>query len=151
MMRNLLILFAVSILFSCQSANTPEEISSNMVTNPATASGNKTESALPEISFEHETHDFGKIIQGEKVSYTYKFTNTGDSDLIITKADGSCGCTLPKWPKEPIPPGEDGVIEVIFNSEGKKGIQNKRITLVMNTIPNKKELFLKAEVIASAD
>ncbi|MBL4655755.1 MAG: DUF1573 domain-containing protein [Bacteroidia bacterium] len=150
-MRPLLLLFIISIISSCQSNSEPSEVSSDLVKNPATASGNKTESALPEISFENVTHDFGKIIQGEKVSYTYKFTNTGDADLIISKADGSCGCTLPKWPKEPIPPGEDGVIEVIFNSEGKKGIQNKRITLVMNTIPNKKELFLKAEVIASAD
>ncbi|TNF25305.1 MAG: DUF1573 domain-containing protein, partial [Bacteroidetes bacterium] len=64
------------------------------------------------------------------------FKNTGQGDLIITDAKGSCGCTVPEWPKEPVPPGGEGKIDVVFNSEGKSGQQNKKITITANTVPS---------------
>ena len=70
-----------------------------------------------------------------------------ETDLIISSAQGSCGCTVPEWPKEPIKPGEEGKIAVTFNSSGKQGKQNKTITLVANTIPNTKVIALKGDVL----
>lgn len=99
------------------------------------------------IEFAEEAFDFGTITQGEKVDHTFKFTNTGESDLVIVSAKGSCGCTVPEWPKEPIAPGETGNIEVVFSSEGKKGKQHKRVSIVANTEPATSVIALKGEVL----
>ncbi len=90
---------------------------------------------LTEIEILDKTFDFGTIPQGEKAAYTYKIKNVGDNDLVISHAKGSCGCTVPSWPKTPIPPGEIANIKVVFNSRGKKGKQHKRITITANTDP----------------
>lgn len=87
------------------------------------------------MSFEHNDYDFGSVKEGEKVKHTYKFKNTGSEPLIITSAKGSCGCTVPKWPSEPIAPGASGVIDVEFDSKGKPGKQTKRVTVNANTNP----------------
>ncbi|MFB9845108.1 DUF1573 domain-containing protein [Mucilaginibacter ginsenosidivorans] len=107
----------------------------------ATAPGDK-----PVMKFEKETHDFGKIKDGEKVTYEYKFTNTGKSPLIITDAKASCGCTIPEWPKEPIKPGESSKIKVTFNSAGKVGLQDKQILVTANTTPAQNIVHLIGEV-----
>jgi len=99
------------------------------------------------IEFENNLYDFGSITQGEKVTHTFNFTNTGDADLVIVSAKGSCGCTVPEWPKEPIAAGQSGVIKVVFNSEGKKGKQHKRVSIVANTEPATSAVTLKGEVI----
>lgn len=87
------------------------------------------------IAFEHTDFDFGVVDDGEKVRHTYKFTNTGNEPLVISSAKGSCGCTVPKWPTEPIPPGGTGNIDVEFDSKGKPGKQTKRVTVTANTVP----------------
>ncbi len=137
----------VSFLFlvSCNSDENPE-IDSSDVNNTASADG-KTNSSLPEIKFEEEIFDFGKITQGEVVSHDFKFKNIGNSSLIISGASGSCGCTVPKWPKEPILSGKSEKINVVFSSEGKKGIMEKTITLVTNCEPSTRIIRIKAEVI----
>ncbi|HRH67171.1 MAG TPA: DUF1573 domain-containing protein [Bacteroidia bacterium] len=127
--------------------NVPENaISSEVVENPASASGNE-KGKVPAYQFADTIHDFGRIVQGEKVSFAFRFTNSGNGDLIIRAAQGSCGCTVPEWPKEPVKPGEGGIINVTFNSEGKEGLQNKTITLIANTIPNTYVLTVTGEVI----
>lgn len=89
--------------------------------------------AGPVITWEQSTHDFGDIYQGDKVEYTYAFTNSGNEPLIITNVQVTCGCTTPKgWPKDPIPPGGKGEITIGFNSAGKIGKQNKVVTIVSN-------------------
>jgi hypothetical protein len=88
----------------------------------------------PVVTFEKSTHDFGDIVQGDKVEHVYKFKNTGNEPLLITDVHVQCGCTTPKWPKEPIAPGASGELVVGFNSTGKMGIQNKVVTLVSNAI-----------------
>lgn len=98
------------------------------------------------IKFEEETFDFGKIKQGEKVTHQFAFTNTGDKPLIITEAHASCGCTVPEPPKEPIKPGEKGLIKVVFNSEGKSGLQDKQIYVSANTNPQQTVVHLIGEV-----
>lgn len=102
---------------------------------------------LPVFSFEEEAHDFGQIPQGDQPSTSFVFTNTGDAPLIITSAKGSCGCTVPKWPTEPIAPGERGQIDVTFDSNGRTGRQMKTVTLTANTVPNTKVLTITSEVI----
>lgn len=105
----------------------------------------------PVMKFEKEVHDFGKISQGERVSYSFKFENTGSEDLIISDAHGSCGCTVPKFPKKPVAPGEEEVIDVEFASEGKKGLQEKTVTLTTNCTPNTKVITIKADVLVPAN
>jgi Protein of unknown function (DUF1573) len=90
---------------------------------------------LTKIEILEPTIDFGTIPQGESAKATYRVKNVGDKPLIITKAKGSCGCTVPEWPKEAIAPGDIAEIKVVFNSKGKKGKQNKRITITANTDP----------------
>ena len=99
-----------------------------------------------QMEFEEVEWNFGEITQGESVKYAFKFTNTGSDPLIITSAKGSCGCTVPEWPREPIAPGDNGVIDVKFNSKGKKGKQNKRVTLITNMVPSQKILTVKGQV-----
>ena len=101
----------------------------------------------PQMVFEETEHQFGKIKQGEKVSYTFVFKNTGDAPLIINSASGSCGCTVPEWPHEPIMPGDKGEVHVIFNSAGKRGPQNKSVTLNTNVGETPTRIYIKGEVI----
>jgi hypothetical protein len=87
----------------------------------------------PVISFEKKTHDFGQIVQGDKVEQVFKFTNAGTEPLIITNVQVTCGCTTPKgWPRDPIQPGGKGEITIAFNSAGKIGRQDKVVTIVSN-------------------
>jgi len=103
------------------------------------------------FEFEESTFDFGTIDAGEKVSHVFKFTNTGDNPLLIKNAKGSCGCTVPKWPKAPIMPGETGEILVEYNSKGKKGLETKRVTLTANTDPAQTFLTITGEVTPVVD
>ena len=98
------------------------------------------------VKFDKTEHDFGVINEGDVVETVFTFTNSGKSELIITSAKGSCGCTVPEWPKEPIMPGEEGQIRVKFNSDKKPNLQQKSITLVTNTEQGKEILKIKAQV-----
>ena len=117
-----------------------------MVKNPKSATKNESSEKMPAISFEKETHDFGRLIMGEKVSYSFKFRNTGSADLIISDVSTSCGCTVPTYTKKPVKPGEQGILTVTFDSNNRKGFQNKTITVITNTQPNTKVLSIKAMV-----
>ncbi len=89
----------------------------------------------PVITFEKKTHDFGDIVQGDKVEETFHFANTGTEPLIITNVQVTCGCTVPKgWPRDPIMPGGKGELTIAFNSAGKMGKQNKVVTIVSNAV-----------------
>jgi hypothetical protein len=104
-------------------------------------------SDLPKMKFEKEAYDFGKIKSGVKVSYDFKFTNTGNAPLIITDARATCGCTKPEWPHMPIKPGDNGVIHVTFNSAGRQGLTDKQITVTANTNPAQNMVHLVGEVL----
>lgn len=126
----------------------PEQLSTGLVENSATASPNGTDTSMtPVMSFTEETHDFGKITQGEKVSHAFRFKNTGKADLVISSAQGSCGCTVPEYPKNPIPADGEGSIDVVFDSANKSGKTEKTVTLVTNARPNTKVLVIKADII----
>ncbi|MCB2222177.1 MAG: DUF1573 domain-containing protein [Bacteroidetes bacterium] len=131
-------------LFACSGEQ--GKIPADVVKNPISASGDQ-QNDLPVIAFDKTEHDFGKLIQGEKVTYNFKFKNSGQSDLLISQVHSSCGCTVPDFPREPIKPGDTGLIKVTFDSAGRSGIQNKSVTIVSNCQPNKTVVRIKAKVI----
>lgn len=133
-------------LYACNS-NSDGTVSTKAIENPLSADkASSMSDKLPEITFDKDFHDFGQIQEGEKVTFSFRFKNTGKGDLIIQTASGSCGCTVPEYPEKPLRPGESGFIKVQFNSEGRAGIQEKQVTLVSNTIPNTTTLRIRAEV-----
>jgi len=99
------------------------------------------------FDFEETSHDFGTINEGDVVEHIFKFTNSGKSPLVIKNAVGSCGCTVPEWPKKPVAVGETGEILVKFNSTNKPNIQNKVVSITANTDPPVTRLTIKANVI----
>ena len=101
---------------------------------------------LPVALFDKEEYDFGTINEGDVVSTSFKITNTGKTNLIISKAVGSCGCTVPTWPKEPIKPGKSAKIGVKFNSANKQNQQSKTVTLSTNTLKGQEILKIKGFV-----
>jgi hypothetical protein len=100
----------------------------------------------PELTLKEDNHDFGKIQEGVVATYEFKFTNTGTKPLLLTEVRASCGCTTPFYPKEPIMPGQSGVIKVAYNSLNRPGVFNKTITIVDNVEGDVKVLFIKGEV-----
>lgn len=148
-MKKVLFTLAVSaiILAACNQRNSSN--TESIDTNSNSAAVTEVDSAnAPVAKFENETHDFGKIKQGEKVNFEYKFTNTGKSPLVITNATASCGCTVPEWPKTPVKPGESAAIKVTFDSANKSGLQDKLITVTANTVPAQTVVHLVGEVVA---
>jgi len=151
---------ALGMLAACnQTTKTSETTQTTAATTttapgatPVTAAVPSAEevAAAPVLKFEKDSYNFGKIKQGDKVSYEFKFTNTGKTPLIISNSVASCGCTTPEWPKEPVKPGDSGVIKVTFNSAGKAGLQDKLITTTANTIPTTTLAHLVGEVEAPA-
>lgn len=151
-----------TILFSCGAGETSnskpikESGKTEAVDPPVTAKPEKFDPAekqvqepsgpLTGISFNEYEHDFGVMDEGDVVTYNFEFTNTGAEPLILDKCKGSCGCTVPQCPKNPIAPGETGSIEVKFNSKGKKNKQTKKVTVTANTDPVQTILTIKANV-----
>jgi len=133
---------------SQQQGGTEDRLSTSLVNNPASASGVDTVAAAmkPLIEFKDTLHNFGTIHEGETGSYDFAFTNTGKTPLIITSASGSCGCTVPEYPHDPVMPGQAGIMKVTFNSAGKSGHQEKSVKIVANTVRNIHMLYIQAEV-----
>ena len=146
----IIILFFVvvsGIFFSCKSRNGSTELPAGVITNPNTANGTVDKYALPIISFEKDFHDFGKLISGEQVTYSFKFKNTGKSLLIIANVSTSCGCTVSSFPKQPIKPGDGATIDVSFDSKDRHGLQTKSITVFSNTQPPSTILRIQSSVV----
>ena len=133
-------------LFLCIAfANAQDNKMSAPATNlPASA----VDKNAPDLKFDIETYDFGTIKQGDKVTHDFDFVNTGKEPLVISQATGSCGCTVPQWPKEPVTKGSKSTIHVEFNSTGKMGMQDKTITITSNSKSGQKILHLKGNVEA---
>lgn len=110
------------------------------------ASGEK----MPEISFEKELHDFGTIDYASDGTYAFKFTNTGDENLVISNCQGSCGCTVPKWPREPILKGQSAYITVSYDTK-RPGPFTKTVTVTSNAKSPTKVLTIKGEVRTQAE
>ncbi|MFT6166439.1 MAG: hypothetical protein ACJAV5_000067 [Vicingaceae bacterium] len=98
------------------------------------------------IQFTEMEHDFGTIEQNTTNPKVFTFTNTGDEPLIISDAKGSCGCTVPEYPRQPIAPGETGNIKVVYSPGNQANQQTKTITITANTDPATTVLRIKANV-----
>ena len=99
-----------------------------------------------QVEWSKEVYDFGEVAMGEKILYKFTFKNTGEQPLRVTHVKPSCGCTTPDWTREAIAPGEEGFVEVQFDTNGKKGAQNKSVTLFLNTETQRKVLRFKGIV-----
>lgn len=87
----------------------------------------------PVMSFKATTHEFGNIKQEDgPAKYTFEFTNTGSTPVVITKVESSCGCTTPSYSKQPVPPGGKGNIDVVYDPVNRPGQFNKTITITSN-------------------
>ena len=146
-MKQLILLLVSLALVSCNSSSDEKTITTDLVNSPLTANSNAEKVLTPNIEMLETSYNFGEIQQGESVTHDFILKNTGDADLIISAAKGSCGCTVPQWPKTPIAKGEEATIKVTFNSAGKSGKQNKTVTLVSNAIPNTKVITINGNVI----
>jgi hypothetical protein len=140
------------LAFSCDDAvkkvnSNEKKISSKVIVNNQSLEKSNKKNKQPIVQFEKEEHNFGDISQGEVVSHNFIIKNSGKADLIISSAKGSCGCTVPVWPKDPIKPGAEAEIKVTFNSKGRSGSQTKKVTVLTNAIPNTKVLTIRGNVI----
>ena len=146
-MKQLIFLLVSLVLVSCNSSSDEKTITTDLVNSPLTANSNAEKVLTPNIEMLETSYNFGEIQQGESVTHDFILKNTGDADLLISAAKGSCGCTVPQWPKTPIAKWEEAAIKVTFNSAGRSGKQNKTVTLVTNAIPNTKVLTINGNVI----
>ena len=87
--------------------------------SPLTANSNAEKVLTPNIEMLETSYNFGEMLQGESVTHDFILKNTGEADIIISAAKGSCGCTVPEWPKTPIAKGEEAAIKVTLNSAGR--------------------------------
>lgn len=101
-----------------------------------------------DISFMKYEHDFGQITEGEKVAYIFPFENKGPGSLVIESASTTCGCTVPKYDRSPIPAGKGGSLEVVFDSNGRSGIQTKTISVRSNSKTEVVILKITADVVS---
>ena len=146
----IVLLLSSLILFSaCNNDNKPSDnkVTTDLIKNPITANSDEVVSELPVITFAKLKHDFGLLIDGEVVEYSFEFTNTGGTDLVLTKVSATCGCTIPTYDRKPIRPGDKGKITVKFNSENRNGNQHKTISVLSNAQPNLVELEITANII----
>ncbi|MBE2246158.1 MAG: DUF1573 domain-containing protein [Candidatus Competibacteraceae bacterium] len=136
--------FLTLTLFAC-GGRKDNQVTTDLITNSQTANG-EVSGKVAALTFTETTYDFGEVIEGQIVEHVYRFKNTGENDLIIFDAKGSCGCTVPEYPKAPIKPGSEGEIKVKFDTNGKKERQEKTVTLTANTQPNVTTLTIKGFV-----
>ncbi len=127
------------------------KLSADLIQNPKSADPSQDDQAamekVPVMTFERDKWSFGEIVQGEIVEYSFRFTNTGNTPLVITSAKGSCGCTVPEYPKEPIAPGESSFLKVTYDSNGRRDQFDKTVTITANTVPNTNLLYISGNVI----
>jgi hypothetical protein len=133
------VLLSICLLIAATAITNAQE-----TTTPAPTPPNPN---APEISFETETHDFGKLAKGAPCEFEFKFTNTGKEPLIITNCSATCGCTVPNWPKEPIMPGKTGVIKVKYDSN-RVGAFQKDVTVTSNGKTSSKKVTIKGTIDA---
>lgn len=152
MKKIVLLLTFIPLIWGCGNSN-DKKVTANIIKNPVSAKGIQSDVEMPKISFVDKNSDnplyfdFGVVIEGEVVSHTFLFKNTGKTNLIIRSTSSSCGCTVPAYPKKPIKPGKTGKIEVSFNSSGRQGRQHKTIHVLSNTQPSSTELVIEANVV----
>lgn len=151
MIRKSIGLFALTVLVSTTSCK--QESAADRITDAdlkAIEAQNALKGKFPKVQLDKEVHDFGTISEGTVSTTEFIVTNTGEGDLLIVDAKGSCGCTVPQPPKDPIKPGASAPIKVSFDSKGKPGAQEKTVTLTTNTENGHETFKIKANVTPMA-
>ena len=142
MKKYILFLLVMVTIFSCDNRRKDKLADDN---------AKQTEQALKEttmVQIIDSAYNFGKVTDGEKVEYSYRFKNVGTKPLVVTEAHASCGCTVPQKPEKPILPGETGFIKIVFDSKGRVGAAHKTITVSSNAKPEFPLLILTGDVVA---
>jgi hypothetical protein len=150
-MKPITLLLLLIIFNACgekvqQPTTTNGTIPISAINNPRTAEGEADLSSLGTLTFEDTLHVFAPAKEGDVLSYSFKYTNTGKQPVLINEARTSCGCTVPEYKKDPIAVGETGEIAVKFNSEGKQGFQHKKVSILSNGNPAEINLIIEAEI-----
>lgn len=144
MLKRIFYVFSGIVLLLCSCENKAKEKRQNEnQTSDQTITNDSTARAKFEIK--DKSFNFGDLAEGEIVTHTFRFKNTGKKNLVIQNIESSCGCTTPKYDKKPIPPGGEGKIEVEFNSSGRYGKQYK----VINIFANVPEKVVELKIIAN--
>ena len=144
MLKRIFYVFSGIVLLLCSCENKAKEKQQNVnPTSDQTITNDSTTRAKFEIK--DKSFNFGDLAEGEIVTHTFHFKNTGKKSLVIQNIESSCGCTTPKYDKKPIPPGGEGKIEVEFNSSGRYGKQYK----VINIFANVPEKVIELKIIAN--
>ncbi len=136
--------FLTALMIACNSSPSSKIKAGNIV--QAEKRDKKISVGVPAIVFDKETYDFGTVKEGFVVKTSFKITNSGKSDLVITNAKASCGCTVPTWPKDPVKPGNTAEVKVRFDTSGKPNQQSKTITLFTNTEKGQEQLKISGMV-----
>jgi uncharacterized protein DUF1573 len=136
---------------NAQSGNTPAATQTTMLPEQSRATTPQPAAPAPdpnagEFKFKEETHDYGEVPEGPLAGCDFEFKNTGKSPIIITEAHGSCGCTVPSWPHEPIKPGGKGVIHVDYNTQGRQGMIMKDVIITSNAKQTPMVLHIRGTV-----
>ena len=141
-MKKISLFIIVVIIFVCCNVKRKDKVADGTATMAEMAAQDSTTVQLID-----SLYNFGTVTEGEKVTYNFRFKNTGNKPLIITNTTASCGCTVPEKPEKPILSGETAFIKVVFNSKGKAGMNNKTITVTSNARPEFPQLLLNGEVV----
>ncbi|HKK89488.1 MAG TPA: DUF1573 domain-containing protein [Saprospiraceae bacterium] len=120
---------------------------SEIISSPLDKEGKLDTVHVAKMNFETSSYYFGEVREGDTIEHVFHFVNTGKSPLSIKNAQTSCGCTVPTWPEYMVAPGASDSISVVFDTKNKTGYQNKAITIIGNTYPNKTIVYLKGKVI----
>lgn len=147
--RSINLVFVVAlvlVLSACGGNSTGGDINVDLIQNPKSAAGYDKEVPMPEVTFDCDMHDFGRLSEGESISYSFHFRNTGKADLVISGCHASCGCTVADYPRNRIAPGEDGYVAITFNSQGKAGQQYQEVSVLTNAQPSRYVLKIVAQV-----
>ena len=139
------IIFSLFLIFTSSCIDN-KKVNSDIINNPLTIDGVSSSMKVPKININSSVFDFGEVIEGERLEHTFFLKNTGEANLVISSAKTSCGCTVPKFPKEPILPNQQAEVVVVFNTKGKFGKQNKTVTLLTNAVPRAKVLTIQGYI-----
>ncbi len=144
MKRYIIAIAVILTLAACNNKTSDPDV--DLIRNPRSAQGYDDKAKMPQVKFDEDTHNFGRLSSGENISYSFHFTNTGNSDLVISSCSATCGCTVADFPKGRIAPGADGYITITFKSAGKFGQQFQEVTVVTNAQPSAYKLKILAQV-----
>ena len=143
MKKAFLLVLSLGIFVACQ--NKQKNDSRTMADSMAALK--PTSDKFPVMKADSQSVDLGTITEGDTIIHVYKFTNAGNMPLVLSSVNASCGCTTPSYSNAPVQPGEQGFIQVKFNSKGKEGKLSKTVTAIANTNPAENIFSFKIEVL----